>query len=82
MDALTQRPNTQVDGVSCFCFSALTVRKQPIEVFIDQKDFLILKLQRTFKIDAKQIPANAPDLQKMVNPEFETTIICRNSKFN
>lgn len=82
MDALIQQPDTQVDGINCFHFSALTVRKQPIEVFIDQKDFLILKLQRTFKIDAKQIPANAPDLQKMVNSEFETTVTCRKFKFN
>jgi len=82
MDAFTQQPDAQLDGMDCLHFSALTARKQPIEVFIDQKDFFILKLKRTFKIDAKQIPANAPNLQKLLNSEFETTTTFRKSKFN
>lgn len=78
LDGITQKPDTQVDGVKCFHFSAMTVQKQPVEVFVDQQHFVILKLQRTFKVDSKRIPTNAPGLAAMANSEFETTITCHN----
>ena len=80
--SIVQQPDAQVNGIMCFHFSALTVRKQSVELFVDQKDFAILELQRTFRIEAKQIPSNSPDLAKMANSEFITTITCRNFKFN
>lgn len=82
MDTVIQKDDEQVEGMRCFHFSALTIHKQPVEVFIDQKQLSILKLERSFKIDAKDVPPNAPGLQKLVGSEFETVITCRDVKFN
>lgn len=81
MDSVVQAPDARMDGTDCLRFNVANTAGQPIELFVDKGNYAILKLQRTFTIAAKQIPANAPDLRALANSKFETTITCRNVVF-
>jgi hypothetical protein len=84
--AAKQQPNVVVHGISCLHFSAPTVWAETVEVFIDPKSLEILKLQRTVKLNAAQLPARTTDklllLRTLGSDEIENAISFHNTKFD